>query len=58
MSTSATLTLSVRVDRELLDEYRQVVERDERDVSKDIRKHMRQRVERARREAAAKEQAA
>lgn len=55
MSDAAkTMTLSVRADVALVDEFKALVESEERDVSKDIRRYMRQRVDRAKRDKAAK----
>jgi hypothetical protein len=52
--TEPTVTVSIRVEASLLRDYKEVVERDERDVSKDLRLHMKRRVEQARRARAAR----
>lgn len=42
---------TVRIDEELYKEYQQIVDREERDVSKDVRLYIKRKVEKARRDA-------
>jgi hypothetical protein len=50
--TAETTHFTVRIDKDLYEEFKTLVDEEERDVSKDVRLHIKRRVEKARRDRA------